>query len=105
LGLIRIPNGAGVHLAQGAFTSTIRSNLISGNNGSGILVQPLFRQVPHDNFILKNKIGTSVNGLFSLPNNRNGIEILNGRTTMVGSPVLGDGNLISGNPQWGCHHR
>ena len=97
-GMVAVSNGAnGVIITQGSFNDTIRSNLISGNVGHGILVTPRFRQVPHDNLIVKNDIGTRVGGLTGLGNVGCGIAIINARNTMVGNGAVGDGNVISGN--------
>jgi uncharacterized repeat protein (TIGR01451 family) len=97
-GIESAPNGGGgVIITQGTFNNTIQSNVISGNTGHGILVTPRFGQVPHDNQIVRNYIGTVAGGMSGLGNTLSGVAIMNARNTMVGSNAIADGNVISGN--------
>ena len=68
-------------------------NLISGNSGDGILVVPT---IGAGNAIQGNLIGTDVTGKKALANGGNGVEI-QASGIMVGGPVAGAGNVISGN--------
>jgi hypothetical protein len=73
-------------------------NLISGNQGDGILMdQNIFGSVVEGNYI-----GTDVTGTKALGNAANGIELTAGSAlNTVGGTVTGAGNLISGNGQDG----
>jgi hypothetical protein len=73
-------------------------NLISGNAGSGV---SLFGAGTTSNTLSSNYIGTDVTGTLALPNAQ-GINLGDfAHDTMIGSYVLGAGNLISGNSLYG----
>ncbi len=98
-GTVDLGNGsAGIYLwsAQnntiGGTTAADR-NLISGNQGSGIL-----RQGSNGgNVIQGNYIGTDVTGTLDLGNSQNGIAFAGSGADTIGGSVPGAGNLISGN--------
>ncbi|WP_161602412.1 beta strand repeat-containing protein [Tautonia marina] len=70
-------------------------NIISGNGGSGILLQG---SGASNNQIAGNVIGLDATGDAPLGNAANGVTILNGASAnRVGGDVTGSGNLISGN--------
>ncbi len=98
-GTVDLGNGsAGIYLfsAQnntiGGTTAADR-NLISGNQGSGIL-----RQGSNGgNLIQGNYIGTDVTGTLDLGNTQNGIAFAGSGADTIGGSVAGAGNVISGN--------
>ncbi len=109
-GTVAIPNAWGVVLAYGAHnnvvgvsTSLVESNLISGNSGFGVTIE---RAGTANNRISGNRIGTTLNGLSSLPND-SGINVFDRASGNVigtnGDGVHDDleGNLISGNRYYG----
>jgi hypothetical protein len=67
-------------------------NVISGNRQSGIY---LSGAASTENWILRNFVGTAVEGTNALPNREDGITIAGSSGNWVGAP--GAGNLISGN--------
>jgi hypothetical protein len=68
-------------------------NVISGNQGDGILVE----SPSSYSFILGNYVGVRKGGGVALPNGGNGIRIVDADNTRVGGPAAGSGNVISGN--------
>ncbi len=81
----------------GNWTGT--GNLISGNGTNGIEIDGLNAQ---RNQVSRNEIGTDFTGLYEIPNQGDGIELLGGaRNNMIGGMIgvlVGpQGNLISGN--------
>ena len=80
-------------------------NLISGNTQSGILLIDAFANAgvdARDNIIQGNFIGTNVNGTAALPNQLSGIWLDDGaRNNTIGGTGAGEGNLISGNNDYG----
>ena len=98
-GTVDLGNGsAGIYLfsAQNNIiggTTTADRNLISGNQGSGIL-----RQGSNGgNLIQGNYIGTDATGTLDLGNTQNGIAFAGSGADTIGGAVAGAGNLISGN--------
>ena len=93
-GLLARANGTGVSVSAGETTiggpTPGARNLISGNNGSGISLDPLGDVT----LILGNYIGTDKNGTAALPNGADGIFV-ESESNRIGFP--GIGNLISGN--------
>jgi hypothetical protein len=83
-------NAAG-NTIGGAFPGA--GNLISGNFGDGVLVNPA---IGGGNAILGNRIGTDASGTISLANGGDGVHIL-GNGITVGGTTRGARNLISGN--------
>ncbi|MDT3778358.1 DUF4347 domain-containing protein [Nitrospira sp. MA-1] len=72
-------------------------NLISGNQGSGIL-----RQGSNGgNVIQGNYIGTDATGTLDLGNTQNGIAFSGSGTDTIGGALAGAGNVISGNTMTG----
>lgn len=79
------PNFVGLPVVGGG-------NIISGNRNNGI-------EIPfHDNHVIQNnRIGTSSDGLSSVPNLASGILINGGEQNQIGGAGHHEGNLISGN--------
>jgi hypothetical protein len=92
-GAVALANGQdGIDLLTSG--NSVLANLISGNLGSGLVLQG------SQNLIQSNRIGTDVTGTFSVANQHDGvlIDILTGSGgNTVGGTVRGSGNLISGN--------
>lgn len=99
---IPIPNGvAGIDISGLSSkdniignSNPIERNIISGNQGKGILANGTGTRV------YGNYIGTDESGYNSVPNNSTGIE-LNGEFYILGGPNPGEGNLISSNGGFG----
>ncbi len=98
-GTVDLGNGsAGIYLfsAQNNIiggTTVADRNLVSGNQGSGIL-----RQGSNGgNVIQGNYIGTDVTGTLDLGNAQNGIAFAGSGVDTIGGAVVGAGNVISGN--------
>ncbi|MFO7742600.1 MAG: NosD domain-containing protein [Anaerolineae bacterium] len=73
-------------------------NLISGNNDEGIVIRDLGAK---GNRVLGNFVGTNASGDAPLPNN-NGLALaLDASNNQVGGTGTGEGNLISGNTNFG----
>ncbi len=70
-------------------------NIISGNNGSGIVI---INDGTNGNVVQGNFIGTDVNGTALLPNDSKGIAIFSGATNnRIGGTTSEARNIISGN--------
>lgn len=69
-------------------------NIISGNNGPGILVKEVHSTTTK---IRGNFIGTDYVGETALANQGNGVTIFNAPNNFIGGTGSGEGNLISGN--------
>jgi len=91
-GTTAIPNGGGVAVAWGASGSVIRDNVISGNNGYGIVLM----DDATDNQVNGNLIGTNWTGTTAIPNGYSGVGVARGVT----GSVIRD-NVISGNNEHG----
>lgn len=96
-GAAALPNsGEGIELQFGAHGNTIggaAGNIVSGNNGDGIL---LSAAGTHGNTLLNNRIGTNNIGTAKVPNKGNGIFL-----DFVPGNTIGGGNYVSGNAQNG----
>jgi len=78
-------------------TTLIDKNVISGNNGHGIIMS-----LSSGNYIIGNIIGANVLGTTAIPNGANGIQLSNNSTNnKIGGSTLDSSNLISGNNQHG----
>ncbi len=102
-----LPNGAnGIHVEKSVVVigggSSGDGNVISGNNGAGILLS----QVPTA-LVYGNVVGLANDTLSALENGRDGILVTNSVVTpgqlRIGGPTAGQGNFISGNHQSGVH--
>ena len=106
-----IPNGHdGITVEKGSNHITIggtaagASNLISGNNWDGILVNGVSSTGTGVVTIQGTEIGTSLDGTKSIMNCGDGVQVDWGATNVViGGAPAGSGNLISGNARDGVH--
>jgi hypothetical protein len=103
-GTVVLGNGTGVLIGFSSSanntlggTVTGAGNLISGNFGDGVLLNPTLGP---GNVIQGNLIGTDVHGTSSLPNGGSGVNIA-ASNVQVGGTGPGAGNVISGNAQFG----
>ncbi|PYI87060.1 MAG: hypothetical protein DME26_07380, partial [Verrucomicrobia bacterium] len=71
-------------------------NIISGNDQSGVYLTNCL-----GNYIEGNFIGTDESGARPLGNMFNGVALINAPANIIGGPLAGAGNLISGNGQSG----
>jgi len=96
-GLQELPNTYGILIQNNSAGNYIggnsinESNLISGNDSTGITINNC-----NNNFILGNYIGTNITALDSLPN-LIGIYINGSDGNNIGSNISGDENVISSN--------
>lgn len=74
-------------------TAPSARNVISANRSDGIYID----RYAGGNRILGNYIGTTPNGVTSLPNLGHGIHILDARANQIGGTEAGAGNVIAGN--------
>jgi hypothetical protein len=72
-------------------------NIISGNGGDGVYTQ----EGSSSNTISGNHIGTNEAGTTAITNGGRGVLIRDGSNNTVGGLTAADGNLISGNAQYG----
>ena len=87
-GTVALGNGVGVLIGfSNAANNTLggtaagAGNLISGNFGDGVLLNPALGP---GNMILGNRIGTDITGTIALPNQGNGVEIDGSNVTVGG---------------------
>lgn len=104
----RLPNGTyGVYITNGAFQNFIGGannadrNIISGNNGTGVVISSSVGIG-----VLGNYIGTNVSGTAALGNSAGGVRITGGEANIIGGAIYGiipatKGNLIQYNTQLG----
>ncbi|MGB7538482.1 MAG: CSLREA domain-containing protein [Anaerolineales bacterium] len=100
-GKTAVPNISGIWLEDDTYEILIggagAGNLISGNIGGGISASG------HGHFIRSNLIGTDITGSAALPNGF-GIDIAGpGGGFQIGGSGAGDGNVISGNSDFGIY--
>ncbi|HNP18564.1 MAG TPA: BspA family leucine-rich repeat surface protein, partial [Fulvivirga sp.] len=99
-GLINVGNyGIGVEIRNGASgntvggTNTLSRNIISGNQSEGINFN-----TGSLNIIIGNYIGVGADGISSIPNQYNGINVANNSTNnQIGGTAPGEANLIANN--------
>lgn len=97
-----IPNGVGITLVGSSF-NTIGvgtaglGNVISGNTGDGMLLEPGLGADSTANLIVGNQIGTSPDGQQAIGNGGAGIDIQGAGGNSIGMPGQGFGNILSGN--------
>lgn len=85
-------SGAISNLIGGNLTAA--RNVISGNNGRGIIISG---SGSRNNLVQGNYIGTDVTGTAKLPNRFSGVEMFNVRSNTIGGVEAAARNLISGN--------
>ena len=98
-----IGNGANGIFIYGSSANTIggtagaAANVISGNNQSGVVILTPAASAPADrNELLGNFIGTNTGGNAAVPNQSDGIEIINSEANVVGPNNVISGNLGNG---------
>ena len=100
-GTVAVPNGQGLSIL-GSSRNTIGlgagglGNVISGNTGDGILIQPDVTD-SSANLINGNWIGTAANGTTAMGNSLSGIAIESSDNNVIGSPGQAFANIVSGN--------
>ncbi|MGD2205967.1 MAG: right-handed parallel beta-helix repeat-containing protein [Anaerolineae bacterium] len=93
---VGISDGAAYNCIGGS--TTAERNVISGNDSAGVYLW----SGAHDNQIMGNYIGTDASGTAAVPNQYDGVGITDGSTfNVIGGSNPGQGNLISGNGQYG----
>jgi hypothetical protein len=90
--------GDGVSLRDGSSSSSVHTNILSGNVGSGIV---LTGQGTRSNVVFDNLIGTGRFGSNSIGNSGGGVRIVSGATDNTIGGRTTDGNTISGNLLFG----
>jgi CSLREA domain-containing protein len=94
-------NGTGVRLAD--FQADVGTgapadrNVISGNEGDGVLIDPTGGY----NLVYGNYIGLGKGGGGAVSNGGNGVHVDTGTSNRIGGPGTGQGNVISGNDDHG----
>lgn len=99
------PNGLDGLYLNGALTTTVRDNTISGNSRNGILISG----GAFGNVIADNRIGTNRSGTAAVPNGtgysegRDGIQCSGsgGHGNVIGGQTEADANIIGGNTRAG----
>jgi titin len=91
-------SGATGNLVGGAVPAA--RNLISGNQGSGVL---LIQTGAANNFVQGNFIGTDVTGTSALANSFSGVTVDGVAGNTIGGTAPGTGNVIAGNSQNGIY--
>ncbi len=86
-------SNTGILIGGGARQVMIANNLLSGNTNSGIIISG---PETSDVIVTHNFIGTNIAGMYGLPGQTNGIQVLMGAKNN-----LFEENLISGNQQYG----
>lgn len=96
-GTSRVPNNSqGVLIQNGANLNMVQNSLISGNDGDGI---HLFNT--SDNYLAGNVVGVNLTCDQSLENRGVGVFLTDDQgvtfNNIIGGPLTGEGNLLSGN--------
>lgn len=106
-GDMAVPNLIGVRIRNLASNNTIggdstadEGNVISGNTFDGVTIHNA-----DSNTIQGNLIGLNSAGTAGLGNGSDGVEIRSSMSTMVGGGGTGQGNVISGNTDFGVRLR
>ncbi len=92
-------NGTGIYMADSGIntiggTAAGQGNVISNNNGTGILATS---EIFGDNLIQGNKIGTNLTGTVAMGNAGDGILDFDEYDNTIGGTTKGAGNIISNN--------
>lgn len=97
--------GGGISISLGSSENIVggdnekTKNVISGNSRDGVSI---YGPSTMNNRILGNYIGTTISGSLVLSNTGSGIRIDVGAShNEIGGKNLGEGNIISGNADWG----
>lgn len=81
---------SGVWIPNYSQHNAVQSNLISGNEGHGVMINGAF------NVLRANLIGTAADSASALPNSGAGVDI-SAPSNTIGGPLPGDGNIIAYN--------
>ncbi len=73
----------------GGVTNSLARNVISGNNGFGVDIDPTFGTAGMYTLLSGNFIGTTPDGLTALPNAGDGVVINNSNNNVIGVPGAG----------------
>jgi parallel beta-helix repeat protein len=86
-----------VGIYNGTRGNVVIGNVISGNGAAGVRIGGA-----HNNTVQGNLIGVNASGTVALPNGWHGVGIYDGsQSNLVGGPLPGQLNVISGNSQQG----
>jgi parallel beta-helix repeat protein len=100
-GLQPLPNETGIIISDKAKANRIRTNIISGNKGDGIIIVD---DSTWANQLSANWIGLDVTGQDTLPNGSRGILVSAGADrTLIGGESAEMGNIIAANHLWGIY--
>jgi hypothetical protein len=73
-------------------------NVISGNQGNGVLIRPdIYGDAVTNNLVQGNLIGTDVTGTVDLGNGGNGVTVASANRNTIGGTAPGAGNVIAFN--------
>ncbi len=110
-GMAALPNGwSGVAFQSGANGNTVggtasgEGNLLSGNTSYGVAMgnADTFGNVPNNNTVLGNKIGTDITGGGALANGWANVVLFSGsHHNRIGGIAAGEGNIIANSPHEG----
>jgi titin len=95
-GTVALPNNAQGVQVDGSTRVQVFDNIISDNNGSGILLANSTHTTVQGNFV-----GVDASGVSALGNHGNGVVISGGNLNTIGGTDVGAGNVISANAQQG----
>ncbi|MBI5471481.1 MAG: VCBS repeat-containing protein, partial [Ignavibacteriae bacterium] len=90
------PPADGLTISAG--NTTVKALVINGFSGNGIVLQTNGGDTLRGNFI-----GTDVSGTVDLGNGGQGIIVNGTSNNVIGGTTIGDGNLISGNTNFGIY--
>ncbi len=112
-GTLAIPNGRhGINILYGSANliggpAPGQGNLSSGNGANGVnlgaygeastLYAGTPPPLPAGNIVQGNWIGTDVTGQLAIPNQNDGVFVVNMQGNLIGGSLPGEGNVISGN--------
>ena len=94
---LALPNtNGGVFIGQGASSTMVGGNVISGNDGIGVRIVDVGTS---NNLVEGNDIGTDATGNIAIPNTADGVSIGGADTTgnQIGGTTPGAGNIIAFN--------
>lgn len=104
-GTAAIKNNDGVAIVGGAHDNIVglpepgKGNLLSGNNGSGVVI---WDTGSSNNRVQNNLVGTNWNGTTAIANGWSGAAMLNGASgNLIGGAGSHQGNVLSGNTNYG----
>lgn len=97
-GLNDLGNADGIWIGDGASANTIGPDNVISNNFFGVSINS---DNTGYNIVTGNMVGTDPTGTASLGNGSNGVSINGGHDNLIGGANPVDGNLISGNMEFG----